>query len=105
MSEQLRATERPRSMSFPLPEAVSVVTTNRNADVIEITELTVREPTAGEWLQSMQRSGFESTLDIIAKAAGLEINSIKKLPISVVTEAGEFIYGFLRTSPGTGAAS
>ena len=98
MTDEAAATERPSTFTQLLKVPVTM-------GAIEIFEVTVKEPTAGQWKQAGAFAGFESTIMLVSLTSGLLPICVEKLPISVVTRAGDFIFGFLEDDQTTGKAS
>ena len=77
----------------------------------EFAELTLREPTAGEFGQYMRQraagpgEGFAAMTKLIGMASNIGVAGADRLPLRVRNEAEGFIAGFLADTPPTGGAS
>ncbi|SIT50438.1 conserved hypothetical protein [Paraburkholderia piptadeniae] len=70
---------------------------------IEVTSLTLREPTAGELERAtLKDRPISVTLDLLAMVAGVPRSIVEKLPSRKLKEASQFISGFTEDGPSTG---
>ena len=71
---------------------------------VEVAEITLREPTAGEWKTWDKLSGVEADIAAIAKVAGQPPYLIEEMAASQVVEASRYLAGFIRAGQPTGGS-
>ena len=59
------------------------------------TELTLREPTAGELEECDGFTGIAWTIRLVAKVSGTPLGVVKKLPVRKMNEAGAYLSAFI----------
>ena len=65
----------------------------------------LREPTAGDLVETDGLEGYASDVRIISVIAGMPESAVRKIPARPFLQATRFISGFLKPAPPTGAAA
>ncbi len=82
--------ERPTTLTIDLAEPIQV------GGGAKITEITIREPTLGQFEKASQARGqVAQVIALIAQTGGISEQAARNIPLSKLAEVADFFAGFL----------
>ena len=86
-----KAPERPETMTIKLRKPITL---GDGVDAITYSEMTLREPTAGEWLRWDGLDKVASNLKCVEVVSGWPEIVVKQIPVTEFMQAVDFIADF-----------